>query len=233
MSTKVCLSLAALLFLAAVPGALAESEMELGSQEYKAGNFGQARKHFEAVVTAEPKNADAQYLLGNAFMELQKYTEATLHYRKAEELDPNGSAGKYSYAALAGLQQMREQAEAAAHPAPVIPNAPAAPNMDRVNEKTEAELARLNDQCDKEITEVKRNATDRVNRLKDDMQAQIDANGTKRYGHGRMYYDPSGANDAIKQDVQPQIDSINKDAERRVTEIKNLYKQRIDSVRNH
>lgn len=86
--------LSLLLFLALFPlaSALAAEEdlasISKGLEDFKAGHHEDARKVFEAIVQADPSNADAYYYLGLSLSKLERYSPAATAFENALELNP-------------------------------------------------------------------------------------------------------------------------------------------------
>jgi Flp pilus assembly protein TadD len=59
-----------------------------GVESYNVGDWGGAKKHFEAAITADPGHPEPHYNLGLVLDKLGAHAEATAHFKKAAELDP-------------------------------------------------------------------------------------------------------------------------------------------------
>lgn len=66
---------------------LAEAGWEEGVQAFRSGNFSQAAQEFQAVVDSQPDFAGGHFMLGQAYLKLNKNSEALTHVKKAYELD--------------------------------------------------------------------------------------------------------------------------------------------------
>jgi predicted Zn-dependent protease len=63
-----------------------------GVAAFKAGNFAQAVKEFEALATANPEQAQVQIMLGRALLKSNRAPQAVTALRKAYDLNPNDLA---------------------------------------------------------------------------------------------------------------------------------------------
>lgn len=61
---------------------------EAGIVAYEQGQWGQARQHFEAAITATPNLAEAHYNLGMVLYKLRDFKEADRHFIEAANLAP-------------------------------------------------------------------------------------------------------------------------------------------------
>ncbi len=72
-----------------VPEHQVNSVFDIANEEYKAGNFEDAAKLYEGLLTGPGlKTADIYYNLGNAYFKLQKYGKAIASYQRALRLAP-------------------------------------------------------------------------------------------------------------------------------------------------
>ncbi len=65
-----------------------QSLVESGYQYFARGEFGEARKHLERAVAAQPKSFEARFLLGAALVELGDPAAAIVQLRQAHLLNP-------------------------------------------------------------------------------------------------------------------------------------------------
>jgi len=79
----------AVLVLTLVGFVPAEAGWEEGVAAFKAGNYTQAAKEFQAVVQAQPDWGGGYYMLGQALQKLNRDEEALQNLRKAYDLEPN------------------------------------------------------------------------------------------------------------------------------------------------
>jgi len=63
-----------------------------GVAAFKAGNFAQAVKEFEALATANPEQAQVQIMLGRSLLKTNRAPQAVTALRKAYDLNPNDVA---------------------------------------------------------------------------------------------------------------------------------------------
>lgn len=70
----------------------AHAGWEEGVAAFKAGNFAQAAKEFEALATANPEQAQVQVMLGRALLKTNRASQAVTALRKAYDLNPNDVA---------------------------------------------------------------------------------------------------------------------------------------------
>ncbi len=67
--------------------AAAQDNLE-GIQDYHAGKWQAAKRHFESAIRADPDLAEAHFNLTLTLHELGKHPEATVHFTRASELAP-------------------------------------------------------------------------------------------------------------------------------------------------
>lgn len=84
--TTIFLFVLSLVLVGTLPAAAGWDE---GVAAYKAGNYTQAAKEFQAVVQEKPDWGGGHYMLGQALQKLNRDEEALTHLRKAYDLDPN------------------------------------------------------------------------------------------------------------------------------------------------
>jgi superkiller protein 3 len=68
---------------------LAQGDFEKGVSYYKQGQYAKAAPEFEKLVAANPKYEDGWRILGDCYLKLKKYNEATNAFQKALQLDSN------------------------------------------------------------------------------------------------------------------------------------------------
>lgn len=68
------------------PGA-AHHNLE-GIQQYNSGKWQAAKSRFESAIRADPGLAEAHFNLALTFHKLGDHREATIHFKRASELDP-------------------------------------------------------------------------------------------------------------------------------------------------
>lgn len=81
--------LVSLALMAVVGVTPAEAGWDEGVAAFKAGNYTQAAKEFQAVVQAQPDWGGGYYMLGQALQKLNRNEEALTNLRKAYDLEPN------------------------------------------------------------------------------------------------------------------------------------------------
>ena len=69
----------------------AVSSMQQGNQAFAAGQWTEAREHYEQVIQVQPKLAEAHYNLALTLDQLGNQTEADDHYTQAANLAPGHS----------------------------------------------------------------------------------------------------------------------------------------------
>ncbi|MBV08775.1 MAG: hypothetical protein CMN21_06080 [Rubinisphaera sp.] len=70
---------------------LAGDDFRKGEAALQSGNLKQAKKHFMAVVTAEPDNASAHHRLAYIADKNEEYNTAEIHYLTAMRIDPQNA----------------------------------------------------------------------------------------------------------------------------------------------
>ncbi len=84
-----------------------------GSKAVDAGDWQKAITHLARVVEAEPKNADAENLLGYSYRKLGDYDAALSHYTRALDVNPKHK-GAHAYIGEAYLE-LGDLVQAEAH----------------------------------------------------------------------------------------------------------------------
>ncbi len=82
----------ALALLCAGAATVVEAGWEEGVAAFKAGNFAQAAREFQAFVEERPDVYQGHYMLGQVLLKLDRSQEALTHLRKAYQLD-SGNVG--------------------------------------------------------------------------------------------------------------------------------------------
>jgi predicted Zn-dependent protease len=70
----------------------AHAGWEEGVAAFKAGNFAQAAKEFEALAAVNPEQAQVQIMLGRSLLKTNRASQAVTALRKAYDLNPNDVA---------------------------------------------------------------------------------------------------------------------------------------------
>ncbi|MES2664146.1 MAG: tetratricopeptide repeat protein [Pseudomonadota bacterium] len=65
---------------------------------YQAGNYVQARAHYENILSAQPKNTEVAYRLGNIAFREGRWQDAQNFYQQVIAQDPNHSRAQYNLA---------------------------------------------------------------------------------------------------------------------------------------
>ncbi|RPI25025.1 MAG: tetratricopeptide repeat protein [Acidobacteria bacterium] len=94
--SRLCLAVALLVVL--VSPAVAQGDFQRGVSFYKQGQYAKAAPEFEQMVAANPKYEDGWRILGDCYLKLKKYNEATSAFQKALQLDSNQFASYYGLA---------------------------------------------------------------------------------------------------------------------------------------
>ena len=85
-------SLVSLVLILAGTASLVEAGWEEGVAAFKAGNFSQAAREFQALVDERPEIYQGHYMLGQVLLKLKRNQEALTHLRKAYELNSGDPA---------------------------------------------------------------------------------------------------------------------------------------------
>jgi tetratricopeptide (TPR) repeat protein len=87
--------------------------VNLGKLRLTGKNFEGAIEALTKAVETQPQSADAQYLLGEAYLQAKKGSKAVVHLNEAIRLDPKGKAEAHlRLAALYNAAQMKDRAAA-------------------------------------------------------------------------------------------------------------------------
>ena len=208
-------------------GASAGQLTDQGRHLYDAGQYEKAGAYFAAEIKANPNDPTANYLLGNVFVKLNRTAEAMAAYQKAISIEPNGNVGVYGRQALESLSNSakalptRLQTPAVTAESKTVEEAPPDENVQRINAE-----------CEKMISQIEESAEQRIRTLRADMNERIAANGEKRTlslgpDVTTTRYDPTAANESIKEEMQPQIKFIEDDAKRQIAAVKAAYNARL------
>ena len=73
-----------------------------GVEAYKAQNYEEAIKYFEAVFKVNPNHTSTHYNLGLAYANLGRYAEAVEAYKQAIRINPNDSYAHYNLGLIYG-----------------------------------------------------------------------------------------------------------------------------------
>ncbi len=96
--TKTKYSLVLVVLLALVSALIAEGDFQRGISFYRQGQYAKAAAEFEQLVAANAKYEDGWRILGDCYLRLKKYSEATNAFQKALQLDNNQFASNYGLA---------------------------------------------------------------------------------------------------------------------------------------
>ncbi len=72
---------------------------------YNGHDYAKAAFLAEDIIKKDPKNAEARYYLGNAYVELHQLEQAEIQYKRCMELAPNSELSRNSNAALQHISQ--------------------------------------------------------------------------------------------------------------------------------
>jgi tetratricopeptide (TPR) repeat protein len=229
------LSFGLLAILSGFSPCLASSLTDEGMQYYNAGQFQNAGGCFLAEIKAHPTDASAHYLLGNVYLKLNRSAEATSEYQKASSLEPNGSIGQYSRAALASLAKNTTASKPSVQSEAV--DSETKSSAQAISEQTNEKEGRVSAECEAKIKAINETAESKINSLQKEMNEQIAANGSavSVVGYGgfgmraryvRQVYNPAEANDQIRAEYEPKIQAVRDDAHKQIDQVTAAYKQR-------
>src|SRR5262245_38578118 len=100
------------------PQAAKERALSAGSELMKKGAYRRALLEFKNAVQATPRDAEAQYLLGNAYLANADAASAVAAYKRAAELRPDHAEAQRRLAqlmAVLGDRKLVEEAEQRLH----------------------------------------------------------------------------------------------------------------------
>lgn len=92
------LTLVILVLVALVSPLIAQGDFQKGISFYRQGQHAKAAAEFEQLVAANPKYEDGWRILGDCYLKLKKYSEATNAFQKALQLDNNQFVSHYGLA---------------------------------------------------------------------------------------------------------------------------------------
>jgi len=91
-------SLVLLVLFALVSPLVAQGDFQRGISFYRQGQYAKAASEFEQLVAANAKYEDGWRILGDCYLKLKKYNEATNAFQKALQLDNNQFVSNYGLA---------------------------------------------------------------------------------------------------------------------------------------
>jgi hypothetical protein len=219
--------------------AQAKSATQLAQEFYAVNDFSEAERCLRKEIDANPKNANARYLLGNVLAKENRMEEAKQQYQWVVYLVHSGALRQYSELAL------KELGVAVPNPLPSSSTASGAasssPSVDVAAEQDASAIQRsahavsreadekeqaLNRERDKRVNQVMEEAERQTRDLEQQMREAIDANGTavyvRAYGRRRVpyIYNPAADNEAIRKEYQVKIDGVKAEASRKCAAIK-------------
>lgn len=103
--------------------------LALGRAAFESGEFGRAAEHFARAISADDKNAGAQFLRAQALFAAGKYADAVSALRAGLALDPKWPESKFDPIALYGTHRDRFDAQLAALKKAVADN-PGVPELE-------------------------------------------------------------------------------------------------------
>jgi tetratricopeptide (TPR) repeat protein len=92
------LSLALVVLAALVSPLAADGDFQRGISFYRQGQYAKAAAEFEQLVAANAKYEDGWRILGDCYLKLKRYPDATNAFQKAIQLDNNKFASNYGLA---------------------------------------------------------------------------------------------------------------------------------------
>lgn len=221
--------------------AFAANLMEEGKQYYSQSNFGKAEKSFEAEIKANPKNADAHYMLGNVYVELDREKEAVQEYNQSLHLDPHGVTSLYCQKALTAITLKHTPAPPGfCGRFPLPPNTVPPPGPPEKSQTSQSQAIpespattptqtseaddRMSEECEARIRDVNRDAERQIADLQREQQERIDAN--KPAMAVRMAYRvfQSADDKATKEEISRKIEAIKAQQAKKIAELKLTYK---------
>jgi tetratricopeptide (TPR) repeat protein len=220
--------------------AWAETLIEEGERFYAESNFEKAGRCFQTEIRDHPDFAQAHYLMGNVFVELNRRLDAVQEYRWAIRLDPHGLAGQYSERALNAIEKNGAGSGRTPGHSTAIQEPPQTSEMHamqssarRISAQTNETESQASAECEARVRDTTNDAERRIAGLKREMQEKIDANGQATYAIGgrrrstmMMMYNPAADNQLIRNDYDHQIEAIMQDQNKRIAAIKASYKER-------
>jgi Tetratricopeptide repeat len=233
----ILISVAVIAMLVDIRSARASQLIDEGMRFYNGGQYEKAGSYFEAEIKANPNSATAHYLLGNAFVKLNRTVEAQAAYERASMLDPNGSAGQYSRRAKEALsaQCLRPPSNNVQSPSatPDTVDQEVKASANTVAKQTDEHEKRLLDECTVKVNEITKNSESKIQAVQREMNERTAANGVPMFArNGRKYYDPAIDNEAVRQEYAPQINAIRDEAQKQIDLVKASYKDRMTACEN-
>ncbi len=227
--------------------AVADSLMENGKLYYSESNYGKAEKAFEAEIKANPKNADAHYMLGNVLVELGREKEAVQEYNQSLHLEPHGATSLYCQKALNGITLKHTPAPPGAcgkFPLPVptsqsavLPPGPPEKSHDRENQAVSESASKISaqtnetethasEECEARIRDINRDAERQIADLQREQQERIDANKPAMAVKAAYRYFQNADDNATREEISRKIEAIKTQQAKRVAELRLSYKVR-------
>ncbi|HEY9731348.1 MAG TPA: tetratricopeptide repeat protein [Drouetiella sp.] len=213
--------------------ASAESLLDEGKRFYIQANFGKAERCFEAEVKANPKDANAHYMLANTILELGRRSEALAEYQQALKLNPTTSIQSNCLRAINGLtqtQQQQQQQQGQVTPASrAEKSSPTPPTSEaetirnaagKIGAQTEAVESQDSAELDARIRDINKDAERQIA----DLQAEEASKMSQSFGYGKGRYNATADNLAVKQEYDARIQAARDTQARKIADLRMFYK---------
>lgn len=226
----------------------AESMMEEGKRFYNESNFGKAEKALEAEIRANPKNADAHYMLGNVFVELVREKEAIQEYKESLKISPNGVTSQYCQKALDQIMLKHASAphghaEPLPLPKPLSTDALPLPSSgpseksrrdtenqaisdsaSKISAQTNETETHASEECEARIRDINRDAERRIADLQREQQDRIDANVPAMAVRAAYRAYQSADDRATREEIARKIEAVKTEQAKRIAELRLTFK---------
>ena len=192
-----------------------------GTASYAAGNFAKAKDQFVKATVAKPKSWQAHYQLANTYMQLKDSANAKKSYAKCVSCSPPADIKANCQTAIAYIATnptLTPPAAAAPRPQPYTPSysspSPTASNGDNAS-AVEAKRAAILQEGEAEIAKMREHENEKLK--------EAEANGNQRY----ITHDGQEVMGLPREDKA----AMEKEIERKASEIRDRYKRRAASIR--
>lgn len=234
------LSTAVLVSISCLPGICADL-FAAGQQSYAKKQYTQASTQLNNHLVRHPEDPIAHYYLGCSFVQLRRTEDALKQFEKAIELAPKSQVALYSSEEIARLSgktaddsiydekkivtsTVNTSKQLQASPQPALKSDVATAVMN-VNRQTDDNEKRIQDEYAAKIQQARDSAQQRINRASKDKQDELTELGKPFYRKGYQWVPDTKP---VTEEYTRTVDEINKETERKISELNIECKNRID-----
>ena len=206
-------------------------------KDYDAGNYERAMELCRSVLTSDPTNLTAHYLMGNICVKTNRTQDAIAQYKYCMQSSGVKAAPEATYAKQA-LEQIKRQQKTMPTVAAPLPDSgahfgPMAGSTKGAEEYIQEQTATLEKEAKEKVAVKHRTLEDKIAQIQDEMKQQL--NSMPRIGSRRMAQQEAkqDAQEQIKEEFQQRIEQLKKDFQRESDDINQAYQSRISGLTDH